>query len=480
MMISNKNKLSAGNDVMKKTILIATTIIITLIALNLVNIEQENPNFIYVSLTGNDQNDGTKTKPLRTIEKAAAMAKAGTTVMIRKGTYYEDLVVKHSGTKSNPIIFQAYQNEKVILSGEKLKNVEGDTSLVKIIDKNYITINGLTIRDLTTDLEDETVMGIYVTGTSSHITLTNNQIQHIETHADYGNGHGIAIYGTGPMKDIHIGNNTVEGLKLGSSESIVLNGNIDGFNIENNLVRQNDNIGIDLIGYEGVATNKEADFVRNGIVKNNTVYENSSYGNPAYGEDYSAGGIYVDGGKNITIEGNTIYNCDIGIEATSEHPGKYAENITIVNNIVYSNYYTGISIGGYDENRGGTIDSTISQNILYRNDTKELNGGQLLLQHNIKDNVIEKKILTTSPTRIFIANYFTTDQGNSLQKNIVHKEKGKSGIWVWKEEEYTSFPEFKIASKSDDKSSYIDPKYKNETKFDFQLKKDSPAIKVID
>ena len=242
----------------------------------------------------------------------------------------------------------------------------------------------------------------------------------------------------------------------------------------------NDNIGIDLIGFEGVAANKKVDFVRIGVVKNNTVYENSSFGNPAYGGDFSAGGIYVDGGKSITIEGNTIYKCDIGIEATSEHSDKYAENINIVNNIVYNNYYTGISIGGYDENRGGTINSTISQNILYRNDTKELNGGQLLLQHNIKNNVIEKNIMTAGSTRIFIANYFTTNQGNELQKNIFHKETGKSGIWIWKEKEYTSFPEFKIVSKSDDKSSYIDPKYKNETKFDFQLKKDSPVIKVVE
>ncbi|WP_026908363.1 DUF1565 domain-containing protein [Paucisalibacillus globulus] len=103
---------------MKKTILLVTTVIVTLIALNLVHIEQEDSNFIYVSITGNDQNDGSKTKPFRTIKKAASKAEAGSTVLIREGTYYEELLVKHSGTKSNPIIFQAYQNEKVILSGK--------------------------------------------------------------------------------------------------------------------------------------------------------------------------------------------------------------------------------------------------------------------------------------------------------------------------------------------------------------------------
>lgn len=151
-------------------------------------------------------------------------------------------------------------------------------------------------------------------------------MQRIETHADDGNAHGIAIYGTDTVKDINVVNNTLEDLKLGLSESLVLNGNIDGFKVENNIVRRSDNIGIDLIGYEGVSHDEKMDYVRNGIVKNNIVYEISSYGNPAYGEDYSAGGIYVDGGKNITIEKNTVYKSDIGIEATSEH----AKNTQII------------------------------------------------------------------------------------------------------------------------------------------------------
>lgn len=458
-------------------ILLAAAAIMVFFVLN--DREPENENAIYVAINGNDQNEGTKSKPFRTLEKAASEAKAGMTVYIRKGTYNEKLVVQHSGTKSKPIIFSSYKKERVVLSGMNLEDIEGHISLVTINDKNYVTINGLTIQDVKTDAADETVMGIYITGSSSHITLENNHVRRIKTHAEEGNGHGIAIYGTGPMKDINIINNTVEDLKLGSSEAVVLNGNIDGFKVENNLVRRSDNIGIDLIGYEGISTDKNADYVRNGVVKNNKVYEISSYGNPAYGEDYGAGGIYIDGGKNITIEKNIIYQCDIGIEASSEHAGKYADQITIINNTIYNNIYTGISIGGYDENRGGTINSTISQNIIYRNDLKGLEGGQLLLQHDTKNNVIEKNILTAGPSRLFIVNYFTTNQANKLQKNIFHKEEGKTGSWVWKDEEYTSFPDFIVASNSDAQSIYADPKFKNENKYDFRLKKGSPAMKNI-
>lgn len=464
---------------MKKIYFILLVAVAMVIVFVLNNNEDKQDQAIYVATNGNDDNVGTKSKPFRTLKKAASEANAGTTVLIRKGNYHEKLVVKHSGTKSKPITFKAYNKEKVVLSGKDLKDVEEDVALVVINNKNYVTISGLTIQDLSTDLAGETVMGIYVTGSSSHITLDNNHVQRIETHADDGNGHGIAIYGTGTMKDINISNNTLEDLKLGASESLVLNGNIDVFKVENNIVRRSDNIGIDLIGYEGISNDKKVDFVRNGIVKNNIVYEISSYGNPAYGKDYAAGGIYVDGGKNITIEKNTVYKSDIGIEATSEHAKKYADNIKIINNIIYENFYTGISIGGYDEDRGGTINSNISQNILYRNDTKGLDGGQLLLQYNTKNNVIERNVLTAGPSRIFISNYFTTNQKNKLQKNVFHKEKGETGIWIWKEKEYTSFPKFQKASKSDEKSSYIDPKYQNANKYDFRLKEDSLARKIV-
>ncbi|TKI65850.1 DUF1565 domain-containing protein [Lysinibacillus mangiferihumi] len=464
---------------MKKIYFILLVAVAMVIVFVLNNNEDKQNQVIYVATNGNDDNVGTKSKPFRTLKKAASEASAGTTVLIRKGNYHEKLVVKHSGTKSKPITFKAYNKEKVVLSGKDLKDVEDDAALVVLNNKSYVTISGLTIQDLSTDLAGKTVMGIYVTGSSSHITLENNHVQRIETHADDGNGHGIAIYGTGTMKDINISNNTLEDLKLGASESLVLNGNIDVFKVENNIVRRSDNIGIDLIGYEGISNDKKVDFVRNGIVKNNIVYEISSYGNPAYGEDYAAGGIYVDGGKNITIEKNTVYKSDIGIEATSEHAKKYADNIKIINNIIYENFYTGISIGGYDEDRGGTINSTISQNILYRNDTKGLDGGQLLLQYDTKNNVIERNVLTAGPSRIFISNYFTTNQKNKLQKNVFHKEKGETGIWIWKEKEYTSFPKFQKASKSDEKSSYIDPKYQNANKYDFRLKEDSLARKIV-
>lgn len=463
---------------MKKSILIIFAAVVSILFFNHINKDQQQN--VYVATDGNDEHEGSISKPFRTLKKAASEAKAGTTVHIREGVYDEKLVVMHSGTKSKGVIFKPYKSEKVILSGKNLKNKEGDTAIIAIDSKNYVTISGLTIQDLKTDLTDETVIGIFVKGASSHITLDSNHVQRIETHADDGNGHGIAVYGTGAMKDITITNNTVQDLKLGASEALVLNGNIDGFKIEQNLVHSNDNIGIDLIGYEGVSSDGDADFVRNGIVSNNIVHDISTYGNPAYGEEFSAAGIYVDGGRDIMIQENTIYHSDIGIEATSEHVGKYAQNIEIIENTIYENFYTGISIGGYDENRGGTINSYIGQNILYRNDTLGLDGGQLMLQHEVEDNTIEKNILTAGPSRIFIANFFTSNENTVLSHNVFHKEDGKGGIWIWKDEEYTSFQAFKSSSQSDKKSSYLDTGYFDSKAYDFSLQENSLAREIIE
>ncbi|HEX8237242.1 MAG TPA: DUF1565 domain-containing protein [Abditibacteriaceae bacterium] len=67
---------------------------------------------------GNDNNAGTSVaRPFRTIGKAAAVAKAGDTVLVRTGTYRETIVPRNSGRAGAPIVFQPYRDEAVTLSG---------------------------------------------------------------------------------------------------------------------------------------------------------------------------------------------------------------------------------------------------------------------------------------------------------------------------------------------------------------------------
>ena len=68
---------------------------------------------------GNDASSGSAGAPFATVQKAADTVKAGDTVIIRPGVYYENVVLNATGEKGLPIIFKAEKFERgsVIISG---------------------------------------------------------------------------------------------------------------------------------------------------------------------------------------------------------------------------------------------------------------------------------------------------------------------------------------------------------------------------
>ncbi|MDP6361461.1 MAG: hypothetical protein QF473_40500, partial [Planctomycetota bacterium] len=91
------------------------------------------PLGIYVATDGSDRNPGTEAEPFATLERARNAIRAlnrkdglpprGVTVWLRGGVYYLsgtfELAKEDSGTKSSPIVYRAYGEEKVWLSGGK-------------------------------------------------------------------------------------------------------------------------------------------------------------------------------------------------------------------------------------------------------------------------------------------------------------------------------------------------------------------------
>ncbi|MGN4769560.1 right-handed parallel beta-helix repeat-containing protein [Bacillus thuringiensis] len=377
---------------------------------------QTNSNVIsvtnyYVSPTGNDLNPGTLDQPFATIQKAANVAKEGSTIYIRGGVYKQKVRVAHSGASGAPITFQNYQDEKVILDGSNVK-LEDD-GLFTIEDKNYIQVKGLEFRNLKSTKVSETPIGIYITGTGSYIVIRNNYIHHIEANVKDGNAHGIAV-----------------------------NGNVDSFEVTNNKVHDNNNIGIVLIGHEGVSPVASLDQARNGIVRNNIVHHNSSITNTSYNE-YSADGIYVDGGKEIIIEQNQSYENDLGIEVASEHAGKGASQITVRDNTISYNIMSGIAIGGYDSQQGYVENNTITNNVIYKNDTKDQESGQIELNYDTRNNVITNNQIYASNSRIFISNNFNKNTGSKLDYNHYYGDFDQTnGLWQWKRKTYKGFSSY--------------------------------------
>ncbi len=253
----------------------------------------------------------------------------------------------------------------------------GDTALFLIVNRSYVSINGFELRNYKTTSTSRTPAGILLSGACQHVQIRNCNVHDIwntgGNTTTSGNAFGIAVYGssTTPATDVVIDGNDVHHLKTGSSESLVLNGNITNFQVTNNTVHDNNNIGIDFIGFEGTCPDAAQDQARDGVCRGNTVWNITSQGNQAYANgDYSADGLYCDGATRVTIERNLVHNTDIGVELASEHSGKLTSDITLRNNFIYANRQTGLFLGGYaNSGTGGTDGCTITGNTFYNNDT---------------------------------------------------------------------------------------------------------------
>ncbi|MBI3468140.1 MAG: hypothetical protein HY000_34475 [Planctomycetes bacterium] len=69
---------------------------------------------------GRDENPGSEAEPLPTIQKAASLARAGDTILLRGGVDREAVVLRFSGEKGKPIVLKNYPGERpVIQSGER-------------------------------------------------------------------------------------------------------------------------------------------------------------------------------------------------------------------------------------------------------------------------------------------------------------------------------------------------------------------------
>lgn len=73
---------------------------------------------IFVSTAGSDQATGELATPLRTIQRAFELARAGDTIVLRDGVYREVVTLRgKSGTEGAPITLVAYRGERPVISG---------------------------------------------------------------------------------------------------------------------------------------------------------------------------------------------------------------------------------------------------------------------------------------------------------------------------------------------------------------------------
>ncbi len=449
---------------------------------------QSNSSF-YVSKTGDDAHAGTQTAPWRTVQHAADTARAGSTVHVRGGIYEERVSIHTSGNATDGYItFRSYPGETAVLDAEHLVP-DGRSAILTIHNQSYVRIEGFEIRNYRTADRRLTPLGISVIGAGSHIELLKNNVHHIEQTFDGrdapgvgANAFGIAVYGTDartPISELVIDGNQVHHLKTGSSESLVVNGNVTNFRITHNVVHDNNNIGIDVIGFERTAPDPAVDQARDGVVSGNLVYNITSRGNPAYGNDQSSDGIYVDGGTRILIEQNVMHDVDFGIELASEHKDRATSYIIARNNLVYHCHTAGVSIGGYDPERGHTEHSTVVNNTLYDNDTSGTGSGEFQMQWNLTDNIFANNIVYAGPRCLVTRNRSQAKQSRPpvvIDHNLYYcASEAKGSTWGTPSTPMTGFDNYVQSTGNDRHSRFMDPHFVDAPK-DFHLRSDSPAI----
>jgi hypothetical protein len=459
----------------------AATLINGTAAITLTPGTTKGPVFV-VAPTGKDTNPGSLGSPWRTIQHAVSTVPAGATIEVRAGTYNELVTITRSGSAAAGFLtLKAYPGESPIIDGTGLGIPNGENGLVTITGASFVRLQGFEIRNYKSASSALDPVGIYIYGSGSHIEILENHIHDIVTTVttSAGDALGIAVYGDSatPLEGVIIDGNELDHLITGFSESLALSGNVVDFQVTGNQIHDNDNIGIDMAGYEQVAPTAY-DRARHGWVAGNSVYAITSKTNPAYQGSLGADGIYVDGGTDIVIERNLVHDTDIGIEAASEHKAKFATEVTIRNNIVYHSPLVGLSIGGYSAGVGGTESCVIVNNTLFDNDTTQSGSGEFQIQFHASGNVIRNNILDANAQGLLINSFVPqTAAPASLNDDLYDSSAGAANsTWVWRNVTFGTLAKFQKATGNDHAGHFAAPLFADIATFNFHLLTGSPAI----
>lgn len=347
-------------------------------------------NTYYVSPDGLNGSSGSMNEPLFLIQEAIDLCNSGKdTVYLMEGSYWQRISFVN---KRGIYLSSVDAANKSTISGSGVAGA----NQIYIQDSDSIHIANLIIRE---NVEQE-ANGIYVVGEGDGIFISDNEMFNIgwgldptvdpESFTPVRQAHGILINGRSEAgyRNVYIGRNVMHDLIVGNSEAITLTGNVYDFLVEENTLYNITNIGIDIAGHYSWAfpdsLDQEFNQARAGRIRANTIYNCKR---PTPGNDPA--GIYVDGGEDVIIDRNISRNNGVGISLGCENADESAENITVVNNLIYNNDKFGMVFGA---NAGDLEGSTVRNNTFFNNGIFEDNSGSISLQKST-DGILRNNLI---------------------------------------------------------------------------------------
>lgn len=437
---------------------------------------------LVVAPDGDNTNPGTAAAPLRTIQLAVSRLAHGGTIELRAGHYPQR--VRLAGVHG--LTIRPYGNEAAVLDGTSLTPPSGTSAMVNISNSSDISVSGLAVTGYHTTRMGIVPIGIYLHGHDNGIHILDNHVYKLGNYnGTLGsfniNAHGIAAYGDNPhaaIRGLVIRGNVVDHLRTGASESVVVNGNVNHWRITHNHIFDNNNIGIDAIGYEPTLTGKyrytNADRARNGVIANNRISHIQSRGNPSYwdhGWCNCADGIYIDGGTHIHVRENHVTTSDIGIEVAAENGHGTADFVEVTHNHVTGSLFTGLATGGYCNDKpncggvrtGTSHDNLFAYNVLRGNN--QLNDGspEVLIQyHTWRDTFVHNTITATNRAHVVYGTVPHADNdGHPIGNRSDHNRFRAVGVGAGKAEfdwlghTYIGFAVYRSKTGEDAHSRYV-------------------------
>lgn len=399
----------------------------------------------YVATSGSDSNPGTQAQPFRNIQRAADTVVAGDTVLVRGGSYVEEINLRRSGTASAKITFKPEPGSGAVFLKHPSTTKPHNTAVFQAFDIGHNRIEGFYFKDSTTDKQIQ-------------FYATNPNIDFITVHT--------------PVVGNQIVNNTFDNVGNNGDGGAAYLGAIVLSRSQDSLVEGNLLTGVYGMGITPYATYRDT-------IRRNTIINMrgaTHYGDTWYQQNghaiWLAGGIMGDGGwspgnpgrlagYNI-IEENVIDGTATSVEASALRCDTGGHNNTWRRNIVKNL--------SHDRAAGIFMESSCSNNLIQENIVFNSNRGfdtsspwidwtqyntwinNVAYNNRVGFAIIKARLSTYKNNISFnntraqvIVTSLAVNNGNTFSNNLWYKT-GSSTVGVYHGANGTSC----IASQSDD------------------------------